>query len=300
MPVLPQLNFAPVTVITTFALDPHDASPRWTPKIFDSRHPEDGDELALDVAMRAGAAPVLQAVYQGYIDGGIFSPSPISHVIPLFRDLVRENENERRKLRDLYAHALHQWMGEVGSYINKLFEVGLRGLDDKWRDWDKFRAEEFVDNHLDKSFSKLALLSVGTGSKNQRMVMSKQEIYNWGYWHWAIPSPLNNFLGISALMLNANADRATTDVHELSEASHDLNFHRLSPSVLTYDQFAYSFAALNPFLRELAILQLEKDANKPEVDLEVDKSVNWLMQHWAGNPSLLLRLQKEGESVEWQ
>ena len=95
-------------LFTTFALDPRDDSPRSKPKIFNSADPDDQNELTLDVVLRSGSAAPIGAIHQGYADGGWYSASPSSHIIPLFRwfrDYVTEDQ---KRLREPLRRALKQ------------------------------------------------------------------------------------------------------------------------------------------------------------------------------------------------
>ena len=281
-------------LITTFSLDPADASRRWGPKIFNSADPTDGEELALDVAIRASAAPVLQGVPQGYIDGGLFNPSPATQVIPLFHDMIDENRDDKAKIREQYVNGLLYLRQEVREYLLMHFwhypeipeelrrlwwEAGgdtSRISDDAYERW----AKDFVDYHLSASSSTLALLSIGTGAQDNRMILSARGIYNWGYLHWLIPSPLNNFCNMGTLMFSANVDRATEEMQELSLAAENMSFYRCNPGALTFDQFTASGLAIVPFLRETMSAVLEKDLNKLEVSESVASTVDWIMDFW--------------------
>lgn len=68
-------------LISSFQLDNQDHHPsqrRWKPKFFHNyAGPEsDGEELAVDVALRTSAAPVYFPSYQIYIDGGVVANDP--------------------------------------------------------------------------------------------------------------------------------------------------------------------------------------------------------------------------------
>ncbi len=97
-------------LFTTFALDPRDGSPRAKPKIFNSADPQDENELTLDVVLRSGSAAPIGALHQGYADGGWFSASPSTHVLPLFSSLKAYNSEENEKLREPLKKALNQYL----------------------------------------------------------------------------------------------------------------------------------------------------------------------------------------------
>ncbi|RMG94197.1 MAG: hypothetical protein D6706_14185 [Chloroflexi bacterium] len=69
-------------VISAFDLDNETAAshkPRsWKPKFFHNfpGPDSDGEELAIDIALRTSAAPGFFPVYQGYIDGGVVANNP--------------------------------------------------------------------------------------------------------------------------------------------------------------------------------------------------------------------------------
>ncbi len=96
-------------LFTTFALDPKDDSPRARPKIFNSANLKDEDELTLDVVLRSGSAAPLGAFHQGYADGGWYSPSPSSHIMPLFRWFKDSIAEDQEKLRGPLKAALARY-----------------------------------------------------------------------------------------------------------------------------------------------------------------------------------------------
>ena len=64
-------------LITSFnLLGSHRYQGDWHPDIINSWREAYRSFSALDAALRASAAPALQAIYQGHIDGGIFNASP--------------------------------------------------------------------------------------------------------------------------------------------------------------------------------------------------------------------------------
>jgi len=72
-------------LVPTVKLDSHNppqpepAQPaQWKAKLFHNfpGKDSDGDQLALDVAMRSSAAPVYFPIYQGYVDGGLVANDP--------------------------------------------------------------------------------------------------------------------------------------------------------------------------------------------------------------------------------
>ena len=105
---LPLKQLKKDALFTTFALDPRDDSPRSKPKIFNSAKSDDENELTLDVVLRSGSAAPIGALHQGYADGGWYSPSPSSHVIPLFRWYRDYVSADQQKLRDPLKQALKQ------------------------------------------------------------------------------------------------------------------------------------------------------------------------------------------------
>ena len=105
---LPLKQLKKDALFTTFALDPREDSPRSKPKIFNSAKREDENELTLDVVLRSGSAAPIAAIHQGYADGGWYSPSPSSHVIPLFRWFRDYVSADQQKLREPLKQALKQ------------------------------------------------------------------------------------------------------------------------------------------------------------------------------------------------
>lgn len=111
-------------LFTTFALDPKDDSPRSKPKIFNSAAPEDENELTLDVVLRSGSAVPLGAIHQGYADGGWYSPSPTTHILPLFRWFTELIAAEQKKLQAPLKQALQQdWFVDL---VPKPLHTGVR------------------------------------------------------------------------------------------------------------------------------------------------------------------------------
>ncbi|PON11294.1 hypothetical protein C2W62_45595 [Candidatus Entotheonella serta] len=107
---LPLKELKKDALFTTFALDPKDDSPRSKPKIFNSATPEDENELTLDVVLRSGSATPIGALHQGYADGGWYSVSPSSHVLPLFRWFTDYINEDQRNLRQPFKKALERYL----------------------------------------------------------------------------------------------------------------------------------------------------------------------------------------------
>ncbi len=107
---LPLKDLKKGALFTTFTLDPRDDSPRAKPKIFNSAEPKDENELTLDVVLRSGSAAPMGALHQGYADGGWFSASPSTHVLPLFKSLMDCNAEENETLREPLKKALGQYL----------------------------------------------------------------------------------------------------------------------------------------------------------------------------------------------
>jgi patatin-like phospholipase/acyl hydrolase len=76
--------------ITAFDLS-DELKTSWSPKIFHNfpGHDSDGDETALDVALRTSAAPTYFPTVDGYVDGGVFANNP--SVVALAQSLDRRH-----------------------------------------------------------------------------------------------------------------------------------------------------------------------------------------------------------------
>jgi hypothetical protein len=107
---LPLKDLKKEVLLTTYALDPRDDSPRSKPKIFNSAMPHDEDELTLDVVLRSGSAAPLGAIHQGYADGGWYSASPSSHILPLFRWFTGVVTEEQQMLHEPLEKALERYL----------------------------------------------------------------------------------------------------------------------------------------------------------------------------------------------
>ena len=250
-------------LITTFDLAAFQGKDRnWQPRLFTSW--ADANECALDIAIRAGAAPVLQAIEQGYVDGGLFNASPTMSALTELAPLLGKDEEALKKKQ--YSTPLS--LKTITDFYDRL-ATPIK------EDTTSFTSVEQWYNSS-ASQADILVLSVGTGSKKQFIDTSRTEPTNWGYLQWLIPSPLNNFTALASLMLNAQEDIANDNLRKLDLLWPRLKgYHRLDPS-LKYPVLLYSLAALVPLLKEGMIAQLEAEVNKQETREQLTETIDWL------------------------
>ncbi|MCH8291777.1 hypothetical protein IH992_11840 [Candidatus Poribacteria bacterium] len=248
-------------LITTFDLAASQGKDRnWEPRLFTSWG--DPNQSALDMAIRAGAAPFLQAIEQGYIDGGMFNASPTMSALTELAPLIGKDEEALKNKH--YSTPLS--LKTIQDFCKRL-ATPRKETATSFEEWCK--SGPFKEDIL--------VLSVGTGSKKQFIDVSRTEPTNWGYLQWLIPSPLNNFRALASLLLNAQQDIADDNLKKLDLLWPRLKgYHRLDPS-LKYPVLLYSVAPIvAPFLREFMTTQLEADVNKQETRAQVQETIDWL------------------------
>ena len=249
-------------LITTFDLAAFQGKDRnWQPGLFTSWG--DPNQSALDMAIRAGAAPFLQAIEQGYIDGGMFNASPTMSALTELAPLIGRDEEALKKMR--YSTPLS--LQTIKDFCSRL-ATPLKEKVESLKQW--FDSAPLQSRNI-------LVLSVGTGSKKQFIDVSRTEPTNWGYLQWLIPSPLNNFRALASLLLNAQQDIADDNLKKLDLLWPRLKgYHRLDPS-LKYPVLLYSVAPIvAPFLREFMTTQLEAEVNKQETRAQVQETIDWL------------------------
>ncbi|MCZ6500961.1 MAG: patatin-like phospholipase family protein [Gammaproteobacteria bacterium] len=251
-------------LITTFDLAASQGKDRnWEPRLFTSWG--DPNQSALDMAIRAGAAPIMQAVEQGYIDGGMFNASPTMSALTELAPLIGKDEEALKKKH--YSTPLS--LKTIKDFYDRL----ATPLKETATSFESI--EQWFKS--DASQEGILVLSVGTGSKKQFIDVSRTEPTNWGYLQWLIPSRLNNFTALASLLLNAQEAIADDNLKNLDLLWPRLKgYHRLNPS-LKYPVLLYSVAPLvAPFLREFMTTQLEADVNKQETRAKVQETIDWL------------------------
>jgi uncharacterized protein len=123
-------------VIPAFELDNGEHHPNWRPRIFHNFHAQNpghaewfehggGDQVAVDVALRSSAGPVVTPVYQGYVDGGVFANNPSLCAISVVLHDLEQPDPDRRILDDIT-------MVSVGSGKKRAYLLADQRRSDHW------------------------------------------------------------------------------------------------------------------------------------------------------------------------
>jgi hypothetical protein len=109
-------------IVPAYTLDNHapGRARSWKPKFFHNIEPpdgvtrldSDGDELAVDVALRSSAAPSYFPTYQGHADGGLVANNPSMAALALALDVRAANQ----QLEDIVLLSIG--MGTVPKYVD--------------------------------------------------------------------------------------------------------------------------------------------------------------------------------------
>lgn len=94
----------------------------WEPRTMGNtrgEQPEVLDTLAVDIALRSGAAPIVWPIYQGYVDGGLFANDPsmlaLSRVLREWQQDSSDHGNARPALEDICLFSVGE--GQNPHYI---------------------------------------------------------------------------------------------------------------------------------------------------------------------------------------
>lgn len=114
-------------MVAAIQLDNRAAHPRsrqWQPRSLSNMECDGGahlDHLAVDVALRSGAAPVVWPIYQGYVDGGLFANDPsmlaLSRVLRDRQISAPEQSHARWCLDDITLFSLGE--GQAPHYLSE-------------------------------------------------------------------------------------------------------------------------------------------------------------------------------------
>lgn len=254
----------------------------WHPEIIKSWETKYQDAKALDVALIAGAAPVLQAIFYNRIDGGAFDANPATTAAAAGMKVIKDVLNAKEKTGEPLSPLR---INETGIFLSKA--EGDNTLQGFWpfplpdpsastsNSGSSYKKSGKPLSKLELlEQSELLLLSVGAGTKGNRTLITSSDITRWGYAQWMIPSPLNDYAIPASLLLNSQEQITTLNLESIQEIS-PVQTHRLQIPLIQSVLY-YNLVSLNVLLKPYVMKQIAKDVNTWEAQNEVSKACEWL------------------------
>ncbi|MEE8302215.1 MAG: ATP-binding protein [Candidatus Tectomicrobia bacterium] len=256
-------------LVTAFELQASSSSKpgNWHPRLFKSWEPACQSFSALGAALFSSSAPVLQAIQDGYIDGGAYNSSPCVSALASGKSLLQACRDEQSpgQMRAMLEHFYQRLTRPTASFQNFFENKTIQGSEED-----------------------ILLLSVSTGFSSHTVNVSTNGVTPWGVLQWLIPTPLNNFTNPIQMLRVGQEEITHDDLKNLIWVVPNLDYPYLQIK-LNYSQEIYNYVALVPMLKSMVVNQLGAAVRTQEAEKQIKQTIDWLHQSgWVENSAQMV------------
>ncbi len=210
---------------------------------------------------------MLQAIQDGYIDGGAYNSSPGVSALASGKPLLQACRDEQSpgQMRAMLEHVYQRLTRPTASFQNFFENKTIQGSEED-----------------------ILLLSVSTGFSSHTVNVSTNGVTPWGVLQWLIPTPLNNFTNPIQMLRVGQEEITHDDLKNLIWVVPNLDYPYLQIK-LNYSQEIYNYVALVPMLKSMVVNQLGAAVRTQEAEKQIKQTIDWLHQSgWVENSAQMV------------